>query len=172
MIPLAFVLTAKISIKKFIVYCSLTTICVFFLSEIIDVLTNMLSVYENYSYGMLSGSVNAIVSLVGICIFVFYSLKFEVENFDINSLENRILINGTFLCLIFLILGIRIYMMTRFSFFFRPFACVLVANIIAHYKNKKNKLIVTIVILIIATLYTVVALYGTAFVPYYFFWEV
>lgn len=171
LIPLLLVWKTPIKRNKIIAFSCITVGAWIILPYFIQLVMYLFPAYQNYSYGMGGGSIYACFAMIAILLFVLYSIKFEIQDFDYNSTENIILFNSLLLALMFLILGVRVYMCTRIVYFFRPFVCVLVANILSQYKNAKHRAIFTVAICILATVYTIATLYDTGYNPYYFIWD-
>lgn len=139
------------------------------LNSIVDFISSVFPRYHDYHYGMGHGSINAVFFIAAIYIFAQVSLKLFVSEYNYDNLYNIVLMNGTLLCLLFLLLGIKVYMFTRIVYFFRPFACLLVPNILSHYSDKKLRDIIIMVISIFCIIYTYITLSGTGYDPYYFY---
>lgn len=140
-----------------------------FLPSIVNLIGSIFSKYADYHYGMGQGSVNAVVAILVIYIFAEISINFFLTDYQRNEPLNLVLLNGTFLCLMFLILGVRIYMLTRIAYFFRPFVCLLVPNILSYYSDKRIRNVFIVVIAVFCILYTQLTLSGTGYDPYYFY---
>lgn len=139
------------------------------IDRIIDIVTYFFPKYQNYHYGMGNGSFNAVVAPLAVYIFLLISLKLFVVDYDYHSIKNAVLLNGTLLCVICLILGTKVYMFTRLAYFFRPFVCLAVPNVLKQYADKKTMKIAIVAICIVAMAYTQISLSGTGYDPYYFY---
>lgn len=159
--------TSKASRK---VYIFASAIAVFaLLNYVVIAIKILFPKYQNYHYGMGSGSFNAVVAPLAVYVFLLISLKLFTVNYDQRSLKNVILLNGTMLSVICLIWGTKVYMFTRLAYFFRPYMCLAVPGVLKCYPDEKVKRTVIAAICVIAIAYTQVSLSGTGYDPYYFY---
>ena len=169
MIPACFLLVQKRNIIWNSIYFSAILILLFLLGPLVNFVGTIIPKYQNYHYGMGAGSINAIWAILAIYLFAIISIRFFIVDYESDDIFNIVLLNGTFLCLVFLILGIKIYMFTRFAYFFRPFACLLIPNLLSQFKDKNTKTLFIVIIAVFCVLYTHISLSGTGYDPYYFY---
>lgn len=135
-------------------------------------------------YGMNGGSINAVIPFLGVGMFVW--MGSYVAGVDYDKIENRVQIFGMIATLFFLGLSMRIYLFARIASYFKPFVCLLVANIVYHWRvdklplplqkiSKKLKLndtrwkaLLFCLIALAGLAYVYVWMSGTGYDPYYF----
>lgn len=171
MLPMYFLLKREVTFK-YILSIGGIGICLYVLMPyVIKIVQYVFPIYRDYVYGMSSGSFNAVIPILAMTIMSLICIKLLKCDFEIQDLTNRALINGSIWACLFLILGIRVYMITRIAYFFKPFSWILVSNVIYACKKRNERILMIFVISILAFLFVWITLSHTAYNPYYFYWE-
>lgn len=169
--PLALLLNCKLSKKNLLIF-GLSGVGVFaLLPYIVQYTQRIFSSYSSYSYGMGEGTINAAIPQIGMLAFVAYSILLGNCDFDVDDRKNRMLINGAVFATILQLLGLRIYIVSRLAYYFKPFFWILIPNIIANYKEEWERRVVLVAISLFGIAFTWVTLSGTGYEPYYFFFQ-
>jgi len=165
------VLLQRVSFKNLLfVFCVSFVIWVI-LPGLVNLGMSYIRRYGGYLYGLGVGSMNSVIPILGIFVFFIYSFSAADCNFDCNSDENRLLINASVLHLILLLFGIRVYIVGRYAHYFTPFLYVLVSNVLAHYRNHRERLIITLVIILFSLVFVYITLVNTGYNPYSMFFS-
>lgn len=167
MLPMYFLLRIKTTWKSVVIYTGMGTIAYVFLPQIIDFFQSIFPKYKDYQWGMGEGSFNSVIASMAVLIFTLVSIYFLHDSLEMEKIENRKIMNGVIFTIIFLILGTKIYMVSRMAYFFKPFVCVMATNTIMKYKSSRNRFMIIIIVSIISLLYTGITLSGTAYNPYF-----
>lgn len=166
MIPAYFISFQKISFNRFIVY----SIGIVVVLNVIDFLVRL---FGKYAYQVYLEGNNQFMSgyswksiIAGFAIASF-GLICCLRNKDVmlTNEKTRVFFNYTFLYLLFLLSGLKIMMVERFSSFFSPYAIILASNCIS--KRKSHRILELVVILAL----TVYGFLAKDSMPYYFVWE-
>ncbi|MBQ7800878.1 MAG: EpsG family protein [Oscillospiraceae bacterium] len=167
MLPMGLVLTRRITKLNISLLLGAAVAVWFLMPNIITFVQTTIARYSATTYGMGEGTLNAAVPTLGIALFALYSISIGDCEFDVSTMENRVMINGMLLHLITLILGIRVYNVTRFAEYFEPYALVLTSNLIAGYRNGRERVIVIAAICFISVVFAYITISGTGYEPYY-----
>ena len=87
------------------------------------------------------------------------------------SRHESIWLNGTYLYLIFALLGLRISLSSRFASFFSIFAILAFAKCIEDIKDRKSRFLVTCGAVALICAYNFVVKLGSPLDPFYFIWQ-
>lgn len=167
MLPMGLVLTRKVT-KTYIICLMLGTAAMWMLlPDIIRLVQTFIIRYSNTTFGLGSGSLNAAVPTIAIAVFAMYSILLGDCEYETAPMENRVMVNGMLLHLVTLILGVRVYNVARFADYFEPFVLVLAANLIAGYRNRRERVIIIAAFCMISVMFVYVTLSGTGYDPYY-----
>lgn len=175
MLPMYFVLNIHVTKKNCLLFGALGIIGFVTLPAIINVVRNVIpryAVYADNAYGMSAASIgNIVVPITMLFLVVLSYFLVDKNKFSFNYIENRVLINGFIMYVIFSLFGLKIYLLLRLSDYFSPFVWVLLPNLIVNYKLKDNYNIIIIAVFLLAIIYPFVTLSDTGYDPYYFFWN-
>lgn len=167
MLPMGFILTRRVTKGSLLCYFVATVSAWLMLPSIILFVQSTIPRYSSTTFGLGSGTINAAVPTMGIALFALYSINLGDCHYDINDIQNRVQMNGLLFHLITLVLGVRVYNVTRFAEYFEPYVLVAIANLIADYNNEREQVIVTAAICALAIVFAYITLSGTGYDPYY-----
>lgn len=170
-LPILFVLNFRIRMSNMLIYAGIGVAAYFGLPVIVRIAQSLFLSYSNYSYGMDRGTINAVIPLLGMLAFVAYSVLSKSTTFDVDEQQNRMLVNAAVLAVLLVVLGLRIYIVSRLAYYLKPAFCILIPNVIAGYRNERNRRLVLILICLLAVAFTYIALSGTGYDPYYFVFQ-
>lgn len=173
MIPIGFLLVKKINFKQYLMIFGVTVVSMLSLPTIISIVQTIIPRFKNYEFGMTAGSINAVLPTAGIILFAFFCIYLDKGGceFDIELPVNRICLNATIFSAVLLLLGAtQVYMVVRLAYFLKPFSWILTANILASYKDKRKRMLYTMLICILSLAFVYITMVDTGYNPYYFIW--
>lgn len=170
-LPLSFFLQNRVCKKNIWIYCVIGVAAFVCLPMVVNLAQRVFAAYGNYSYGLGEGTINAVIPQLGMLAFVAYSVFWGNCSFDPNEKKNRILINAAIFATLMQFLGLRIYIISRLAYYFKPAFWILVPNIVASYKSERDRRIVLILISLLSIAFTWITLSGTGYEPYYFIFQ-
>lgn len=168
LLPLSFVLNRKVNMRNALLMFGCGAAAYVLLPRIVRYFQSVFVMYDNYSYGMGEGTINAVIPSLGMLLFVAYSVLLGNCEFDLNDRKNRMMVNGAVLTTLMLILGMRIYIVSRLAYYLKPAFWILIPNVIAGYRDERERRIILIAISVISIAYNYITLSGTGYDPYYF----
>lgn len=170
MIPFYFILNFRINLRNIFLISAGSAVIIYFFQDILYILQNF-GIYDNYtgqSYGMTGASFANAVLPIALAIFsLFNSKKLDSKNNN----THRIWFNATIFYAVTNTLSLQIQMIERLSYFFAPYALLLIPYIFSKMNNKYLKVIYVIALIAVLILYNYVILADSVFDPYYFIWE-
>lgn len=170
-LPLSLLLQCRICKRNILLYCVVGVAGFVILPYVVCIAQIVFNAYQNYNYGMGEGTINAVIPQLGMLAFVAYSLLLGDCSFDPNEKKNRILLNAAIIATLMQVLGMRIYIVSRLAYYFKPAFWVLIPNIVVSYKSERDRRIVLVVISLLSIAYTLITLSGTGYEPYYFIFQ-
>lgn len=170
-LPLVFLLEIKICTRNVVIISCVGILASVVLSPIVKLGQSLFAMYENYSYGMGEGTINAVIPQLAMLAFVAYSVLLTDCDFDVHDRRNRMLINASIFSTIMMFMGMRIYILSRFAYYLKPAFWVLVPNVIASYSKETDRRIVLVIVSLLSVAFTWVTLSGTGYEPYYFYFQ-
>ena len=168
MLPLTLLFNRKICFRNVLIYCGAAVVCAVALPGVVSYLQVLIAAYNDYSYGLGEGTINAVIPQLGMLAFVIYSVWSKSCDFDINTRKNRMLINVAILATLMQFLGLRIYIVSRLAYYCKPAFWILIPNVIDGYKKEQDRRIALTVICLLSIAFTWITLSGTGYDPYYF----
>lgn len=170
MIPFYFILNFRIKLRNILLVLAGFAFVAYFFQDILNILQSI-GLYDNYtenSYGMTGASfANALLPIALAIFALFHSKKLDSKN---NNMH-RIWFNATLFYAAVNTLSLQIQMVERISYFFAPYALLLIPFIFSKMKNKYLRVIYMMVLVALLILYNYVILTDSVFDPYYFIWD-
>ncbi len=170
MIPAYFLLRLKFSRKSIFVYAGLGVGTYILFPRLLPVFQRWFPQYNLEQYGDYvtdTANLNSIIPIIGMVIFVFVCVYGFKVDFDTDKYENRVALNALALLMMLAPLGLQMSMAARISLYFRPFAALIVPNVIMGFRNSKNKVIIISAISLLAIIFIVVTQRVSPYNPYY-----
>lgn len=171
MLPVSLLLNVKVTKKSVALFCGVGVAAYILLPRVVSYVQSIFSMYASYQYGMGEGTINAVIPSLGMLAFVAYSIFWGNCDFDLDDRKNRIMLNGAILSTIMLFLGMRIYIVSRVAYYLKPCFWILLPDVIASYRNERERRIILVAICLIAIAFNYITLSGTGYDPYYFAFE-
>ena len=170
MIPAYFVLKIRFSGKALAIYSIIGVSVYMLFPSLLSIYTKLFPQYDLSQYGdyiNATNNINSIIPIIGV--FVFVMLCYFVGNVDcdMDDYQNRVAMNGLTLLMVLAPLGLHMEIAQRLSLYFRPFIALTVVNMIANFKNKRNKTIIIAAICFAAVLFIIVVHRESPYNPYY-----
>lgn len=168
MVPAYFILNMNITKKNMFILTTIAILGWAYIEKIINV--TRIYFYRHYfegAYGMAGYSYKNVVIPLLVIIFIIIHFRKMQRNDPIE----RACLNATFLFFIFAIYGMKIQMLQRFSEYFAPYVTILIPMVLTKIKDNNLKIVYCVCIFGLVIAYNMVALKGTGYDPYYFFWQ-
>lgn len=166
---LFWILLMKISLRNICIILLLFSLINFFLNDIVFFIQRYR--YTDYTYGM-QAATNLNGVIVQWSIFAFSLYIIYIYKIDYNELSTRIILNGSILYILFTIIALRIFQVSRMTYFFNPFLCALGANAISTYTTNNKSSVLKCIIFVMLNIYLLVWFYGDEYYGlFYFFWD-
>ena len=176
MIPFYFLLHSKIRKRQIFKIIAIAMVGWLFLPCMIRIVGRIiprLAIYQLGTYGMTGGSIGYFVAptVTGLAIWgLYYCGSMDVYDTAIDP-RRRIQLNALLFSFIVSLFTTKAFLLNRIMNFFVLHSFMLVGDSLYACKNKANKKIVHVMIVIVSILYIYIALKGTDYDPYYFFWN-
>ena len=168
MIPMFFLMRLRYTKRTVLIYLGVGAFAYAFLAQIINKFIEWFPQYDMYAdYKGVVVNFNSVLPNLGVLLFVLVCIYFFGIEFDTTDSNNRIALHGATLAVLFLTLGMNMYIAARFAHFFKPFVIVAAVNVINNFKLKGNKKALIYAVSIVAVLFTIVVQYDSPYNPYY-----
>lgn len=145
--PLLLIIFFKPTTKTFILYFFVGLILLVFLNPIVQMINALfydgIYIESSTGFGFQTRIFTNAVIPVSIGIFTLFTY-FTLNN---SKVINKVIINGTLLWVLFEILSLRLFFITRISSYFSFFAVLYIAKVIADIKDIRLKILLYIVVL-------------------------
>lgn len=140
----------KVNIKRILFISFIFILILVNLDKLIGFI--QLFVFKNYAnngYGMTGMNIISIIRPLLVILFILY----EIKTLDFSKSFNRIAVNSTILWLILSIISLKIFNISRFTYYFIPLSLAILPNCILNENDKKKKYLFLITILVISITY-------------------
>lgn len=154
--PLLLIMFFKPTLKTTALYFFVGFISIILLNPIVQVINSLLydGIYVNNDSGF--GFQTRILTNAVIPFSIGLFTLFTYYTIDNKITINRVIINGTLLWVIFEIISLKLFFITRISSFFSFFAVLYIAKIISNIKDMRQKTIIYLALLFLLYIFFII----------------
>lgn len=168
MLVFYFILNFKFSFRNIFFVLFSSVLIILFLDVIIMIIqTYYYTSYVEGAYGMEGASFK--IAILPISFVVFSIINYKKINLD--DIVQRVWLNAIIFYAVFSILGTKVFMIERLTYFFSPYALLLIPMLFSKIISKDLRVISIIGLTFLLVSYNFVVFSGTDYDPYYFIWE-